>query len=103
MMNKIAEGILAVANALVVSNEPISHKESATSSVEGQAQEAIQDESCLTEEGQLAMIELLADSGLARTYLTLRSDTLRTKWIKKKLMEKALDLEIHFIDWESTQ
>lgn len=73
-------------------------KDTVASTIQGQAQIQIQDEVALTEEGQLFMVERFENAVLARTYLALRSDTLRNMWLKKQLGEKA---EEYWIDWSA--
>lgn len=72
----------------------------AESTIEGQALSKVQDESCLTIEGQLIMLDLLANEGLARTYLVIKHDKLRTRWLKLQLERAGADLNISFIDWD---
>jgi hypothetical protein len=64
--------------------------------VQGQAQERVQDESCLTEAGILLMIERFTDPALARTYLSLKKETLRTMFLKDQV--ESVDSD-YFIDW----
>ena len=71
------------------------------STIQGLAAEKVQEEACLTPEGQIFMLELLDKESLARTYVALKSEKLRTMWLKKQLVQNDGDLEEIFIDWEN--
>lgn len=53
--------------------------------LKGQAFDKIQEEACLTSEGVLVMLELLSRPATARTYMALKRDKLRVRWIKRIL------------------
>jgi hypothetical protein len=100
MMEKMGDGILAMAEAIA---KPLVEpqalvKEMVDSTLQGQAQEKVQDEACLTEAGQLLMITRFTDPVLARTYLSLKKDSLRVLFFRKQLENEEGD---YFIDWES--
>jgi hypothetical protein len=78
-MDKMAEGITSMADAISKGSVETTVKETADSTIQGQAQEKIQDEGCLTIEGQLLMLELLTDTTLARTYLVIKKENLRAR------------------------
>jgi hypothetical protein len=69
------------------------------------AAQKVQEEFCLTPEGQLFMLDLLDKESLARTYVALQSEKLRTMWLKKQLQNNGGDLEELelFIDWDDSQ
>ncbi len=90
-IDKISNGLLAMAEAVTISSSEQVTKETVDSTLQGQAQEKVQDEGCLTEEGQLVMLERLSDPTLARTFMAIKSEGLRIKWLKKQL-EKHLEL-----------
>lgn len=94
IMDKIGDGIQAMAEAI---GQPSETRESVTTSLQGQAQEKVQDDSRLTEEGQLLMIERFTDITVARTYLALKSKSLQLKFFKRQLQGEEGEL---FIDWE---
>ena len=73
------------------------------STVQGLAAKKIQDEACLTLEGQLFMLELLDKEALARTYVALEVKKLRAMWLKKQLQKYGEDLAKLFIDLEDSQ
>ena len=90
IMEKISDGLLAMAGAVEKSSsyEAISPKrDTVTSSLQGQAQEKIQDEACLNEDGQVVMLGILTDVNIARTYLAIKSSKLRARWIRKQIEE----------------
>jgi hypothetical protein len=104
-MDKMAEGIASMAEAIGKSSLETVAKESADSTIEGQAQEKIQDEGCLTMEGQLLMLELLTNATLARTYLIIKKDELRAKWLKQQIVRYIAtqgegDIDTLWINWE---
>jgi len=105
-LERMSEGIIAMAEAVTKGSSEIVQKDTVDSSLQGQAQEKVQEEGCLTEEGQLVMLDLLSDLGLARTYMAIKAEKLRIKWLKKQ-MEKHLvssgggDLDELFINWSS--
>jgi hypothetical protein len=68
-----------MAEAITKGSLEITIKESADSTLKGQAQDKIQDEGYLTTEGQLLILELLTDTSLARTYLIIKREELRVK------------------------
>ena len=107
VMDKISDGLQAMAEAVVKSSLEAIPKETVDSTIQGQAQEKMQEERCLTEEGQLVILEVLADANLARTFMAIKAEKLRTKWLKKQLEKHVTDngsfLEELFIDWENTQ
>jgi hypothetical protein len=105
VMDKMAEGIASMAEAIGKSSLETVAKESADSTIEGQAQEKIQDEGCLTMEGQLLMLELLTNATLARTYLIIKKDELRAKWLKQQIVRYIAthgegDIDTLWINWE---
>jgi hypothetical protein len=71
------------------------------STIQGLAAEKVQDEACLTPEGQIFMLDLLDKESLARIYVALKSEKLRIMWLKKQLIQNDGDLEELFIDWEN--
>jgi hypothetical protein len=105
MMDKMSESLSSVAEALKASDQPA--KETVDSTIAGQAQQQVQDENCLTEEGQLVLLDMLSDASLARTFMAIKAEKLRTKWLKKQLEKyvesTGIDLGELFIDWEDTQ
>jgi hypothetical protein len=78
MMKKMGDGILAMAEAMgkPLVEPQVLVKETVNSTLQGRAQEKVQDEACLTEAGQLLMITRFTDPVLARTYLSLKKDSL---------------------------
>jgi hypothetical protein len=93
--------MLAVAEA--IKQDTIANanaEETVRSTITGQAQEKVQDEVCLTVKGQLFMLRLLADSTIARTYMSIKRDELRTQWLREELGNAGGDLNILFIDWD---
>src|ERR1700733_3855531 len=86
-MDKIAEGIASMAEAISKGSTETITKETADSTIQGQAQEKIQDEGCLTIEGQLLILDQLTDATLARTYLITKKDELRARWLKQQILK----------------
>jgi hypothetical protein len=93
-MEKIGEGILAMADAI---GQPQESQELVRTTLQGQAQEKIQEDHRLTEEGQLLMIERFTDITVARTYLALKTKSLQLKFFKRQLQGEDGEL---FINWE---
>jgi hypothetical protein len=95
MMKKIGDGILAMAEAMTKSliepSQTLVSKEMVESILEGQAQEKIQNETCLTEAGQFLMIEQFTDPVLTRTYLSLKKNSLQIMFFKKQLENEEGD------------
>jgi hypothetical protein len=59
---------------------------------------------CLTTEGQAFMIGFLGvDLALARAYVAIRKDELRSVWLKKQIEKLGGNLEKHFIDLNDSQ
>jgi hypothetical protein len=90
-MQEVSSGIPLVADAFVkgASLEAGSHKKNVDSTIEGQAQQKIQEESILNDEGQLLMIELLTNATIARTYLTIKNDELQEKSLRRVLQKEV--------------
>jgi hypothetical protein len=91
-----------MAEAVLKSPSESTIKDTVDSTIEGQAQEKMQEEDCLTEEGQLVMLEVLSSAVLARSLMAIKGEKLRTKWLKKQLekyvLENRGELEEFFID-----
>ena len=111
-IDKIGDSINNLAETLernhsnAPSEQVIIHKQALAdatvgSTIQGLATEKIQEEFCLTPEGQLFMLDLLDNESLARTYVALKSDKLRTMWLRKQLVRSGGELEELFIDWEN--
>jgi hypothetical protein len=111
-IDKIGDSINNLAETLernhsnAPSEQVIIHKQALAdatvgSTIQGLAAEKVQDEACLTPEGQIFMLDLLDKESLARTYMALKSEKLRTMWLKKQLVQNDGDLEELFIDWEN--
>jgi hypothetical protein len=64
--------------------------------VQAQAQEKVQEEACLTDSGILFMVERFTDPELARTYLSLKKESVRIMFLKKQVAQEDSD---YFIDW----
>jgi len=94
VIDKMSANIAAIASAYSsdVSSSQHNIVESVGDTLQGQAQEKIQEEGCLTDEGLLVMLELLTDTNMARTFLAIKKDDLKAKWIKKQL-EKHVEKE----------
>jgi hypothetical protein len=84
IMEKMGEGIAAMASAMKQTPE-VPPKDTVDSTLQGQAQLKVQTEACLTEEGQLLMLDRFTDLALARAYLSIQSDSLRVKFLKKQV------------------
>lgn len=101
-LNGISEGLLAMAEAVIKGQSEQAIKETVDDTLQGQAQKSMQHESCLSDEGQLVMLQVLADASLARTFLAIDAEKLRTKWLKKQLekyvQDNGGDLEELFIE-----
>jgi hypothetical protein len=101
-MEKMAEGITAMAEAMRLSYSSESQQPhkilqgTIDYTIQAQAQEKVQEESCLTEAGQLFMIERFTDLALARTYLSLKKASLRTMFLKKQVESEDGN---YFINW----
>jgi hypothetical protein len=106
-LDGIGDGLTAMAEAVLKGSSESTVKDTVDSTIEGQAQEKMQEEGCLTEEGQLVMLEVLSTAVLARTFMTIKGEKLRRKWLKKQLekhvLENGGELEELFIDWDETQ
>lgn len=99
---KLSEGLLAIANSMA-SDLALPGGGSDSSSkfaVHDHAIAKIQDESCLTTDGQLIMIDLFSDEKIARTYLVIKHADLRTKWLKVQLVRAGANLDTTFLNWE---
>ncbi|KAI1001839.1 hypothetical protein K3495_g6366 [Podosphaera aphanis] len=100
VMEKMSEETLST----IANNSKTSFEAQATqialinSSLEGQAQRRVQDETCLTEEGKLIMLDLLGELTLARAYLTIKEESLRVKWLKRQLQKADENIEELYID-----
>jgi hypothetical protein len=95
IMERMGDGIVAMAEAMKQS-EPLQILQgSMDSTTQEKAQAKVQEEMCLTEAGQLYMIDRFRDSALARTYLGLKKESLRLMWLKSQVG----DDEDLFIDW----
>jgi len=92
IMEKISDDISVIASAYAsdVASQQYNIQEAVGNTLQGQAQESIQEEACLTDDGQLVMLELLADTNIARTFLAIKKEELKAKWIKKQL-EKYIE------------
>lgn len=106
-INNLAETI-EKGHSKAPSEQVIVHKQAladatAGSTIQGLAAQKVQEEFCLTPEGQLFMLDLLDKESLARTYVALQSEKLRTMWLKKQLQNNGGDLEELFIDWDDSQ
>jgi len=75
VMKDISEGMKVIAEAVKENSGGIEQvpKDTVDSTVEGQAQLKILEEASLTEEGQLRMIEMLANPAMARSYLVFKN------------------------------
>ena len=74
VMDMLAKGISSMAEAIGWDRTmtPETPKESPNATIQGQTQQKIQDEDCLTLEGQLLMLELLTDVTLTQTFLIIK-------------------------------
>jgi hypothetical protein len=85
-MREVSDGMRAIAEAVKECAVERVAKDSVDSTIQGQAQLQVIEEACLTSAGHLAMVELLTDPTLARTYLVfLHKEELRVKWLKSQL------------------
>jgi Myb/SANT-like DNA-binding protein len=84
IMEKMGEGIAAMASAMKQTPE-VRSKDTVDSTLQGQAQLKVQTEACLTEDGQLLMLDRFTDLALARVYLSIQRDNLRVKFLKKQV------------------
>jgi hypothetical protein len=106
VLDRISDGLAAMAEAVIKGSytETIT-KDTVDSTIEGQAQERVQSEPCLTVEGQLAMLDILLTPVLARTYMAIKAQQLRSLWLKKQLekyiIEKGGELDEYFIENET--
>ena len=60
-------------------------KEDVQSTIKGQAQLQVQEEDCLTDEGILVMVNMLAEPAMACIYLVFRKPEMRKLWIIGRL------------------
>jgi hypothetical protein len=98
-MKEVSDGMQAVAEAVKASAVEKVAKDEVDSTIQGQAQLQVLEETCLTEEGHMAMVELFTDPTLARTYLVYRKkDEIRIKWLKKQLEKTGGNIDDLFID-----
>ena len=114
-IDKIGEGINNLAEAFAKkhtgkepSQQVIVHQQALAeatvgSTLQGLATQKVQEEACLTLEGQLFMLDLLEKEALARTYVALESERLRVMWLRKQLQQHGGDLSELFIGWEDSQ
>jgi hypothetical protein len=50
------------------------------------------------------MIDFLGENlALARSYVAIKKDELRSVWLKKQIVKLGGNLEMHFIDWNDSQ
>jgi hypothetical protein len=97
-MREIGDGMLAVAEAIKASAVEKVIKDEVDSTVQGQAQLQVLEETCLTDEGHMVMVDLFTNATLARTYLAYRHrDGLRVKWLKN-LLEKTCGIIDDFLN-----
>jgi hypothetical protein len=103
VMEKMVEGIAVMAEAVRPSHssgavaEPRQILQGTIDyAIQAQAQEKVQEEPCLTEAGQLFMVERFTDPVLARTYLSLKKESLRIMFLKKQVENEDGN---YFIDW----
>jgi hypothetical protein len=106
---EIGSGLHVLADAIGKKNstEPTRQtvpQDTVDSTLQGQAIEKIQEEFNLTTEGQAFMIDFLGeDLALARAYVAIKKDELRSVWMKKQIEKLGGDLDKHFIDWNDSQ
>jgi hypothetical protein len=99
VMQGVSDGMLVLAEAFKESLVEKVAKDTVDSTIEGQAQLKVLEEVCLTNEGQLVMIELLSNPTLARTYMVfLQKDELRIQWLKKQLEKNGGNIADLFIN-----
>jgi hypothetical protein len=103
-MREVSDGMQAVAEAVKASAVEKVAKDEVDSTIQGQAQLQVLEETCLTDEGHMVMVDLFTDPTLARTYLVYRQkDELRIKWLKKQLEKTGGNIDYLFIDWDESQ
>ena len=104
-ISDVGIGMEKIADALVT--EPPTEKvpeEMLTSTIQGKACAMVLDEGCLTDDGQLEMMDILENTTFARQYLAMeKRDGLRTKWLKKQLEKTGKAIESLFTEWEPIQ
>jgi hypothetical protein len=71
-MREVSDGMQAVAEAVKASAVEKVTKDEVDSTIQGQAQMQVLEETCLTDEGHMVMVDLSTDPTLARTYLVYR-------------------------------
>jgi hypothetical protein len=101
VIEKMAEGMTAMAESMKPSHSSESQPQKILQGtidydVQALAQEKVQEETCLTDPGILFMLDRFTDPGLARTYLSLRKESLRIMFLKKQVEKEDED---YFIDW----
>jgi len=107
-ISEIGSGLHVLADAIVQKNstEPTRQtvpQDTVDSTLQGQAVEKVQEEFCLTTEGQAFMIDFLGENlALARSYVAIKKDELRSVWLKKQIVKLGGNLEMHFIDWNDS-
>ena len=86
-MQEMADGLKVVEQVFMKDAEASPHQEpeDAAASLDGQAFTRIQNESCLTDKGIHAMLEVLADTLMIQRYLLLQRKSIREDWIKQKM------------------
>jgi hypothetical protein len=96
-----------MAEAVIKGSSESIPKDTVDSTIEGQAQEKVQGELVLTVEGQLVMLEILSKATLARTFMAIKAQKLRSLWLKKQLMkyieENGGNLDEYYINWNETE
>jgi hypothetical protein len=97
IIDKLGESIKEVATALAAPTTIA--RDTVDSTIQGQAQEKVQDEKSLTLAGQMIMIHRFTDAILARTYLGLKSNTLRDLFFHQQLDDEETEC---FVDWSAT-
>jgi hypothetical protein len=103
-MREVSDGMQAVAEAVKASAVEKVTKDEVDSTIQGQAQMQVLEETCLTDEGHMVMVDLFTDPALARTYLVYRQkDELRIKWLKKQLEKTGGNIDYLFIDRDESQ
>lgn len=75
-------GIIRAVESLATPAVPKKH---VADTLKGQTMERMQEEACVTEEGLLVMLKLLARPGSARIYMALKTTKLRSAWIRRML------------------
>jgi hypothetical protein len=104
-MREVSESMVAIAEAVKANvGDSIEKvvKDTADSTLEGQAQAKVLEDSYLTEDGQLFVFKLMGDNTtLARSYLTIYyKKKLRGRWLKNTITDAGGNLEELFIEWE---